>query len=157
MDWTLNTPDEYKNEMYFLSKAEPYGLDYNQLPSPSGKRPIPLTTVLTRIPSQQEIVSPFNESDSDGVQKGFMLRSDSDLKQDKSMESVTSGTSLDEDVMRGRNVKYAKLFVAHLRSVVMKRIAERLVDKEIPNLLSQYPIDSQNDLDLLQEKITKHY
>ena len=153
-EWTLDTPEEYKSEMYILSPVEPHGLDY---PSSSGKRAIPLTTVLTRIPSEEEIVTPLNESEFDGMHNGIMFRSDSELKRDKSTESVSSRTSLDEDTIRRRNAKYAKVFVAHLRSVVMKKIGERLIENDIPNLLIEFPVDSQKDLRALQKNIETQY
>merc|ERR1712233_272185 len=65
--------------------------------------------------------------------KGFTVGSESDLKKDDcSMESLPG---LDTEEMKERNAKYTKLFVSHLKNVVMKGITERLIEKEIPKIV----------------------
>lgn len=138
IEWKLNEVDTFKSEMYIFSDVQQ---SFEYIPQENNsKESIRLNTVKSIIKTKNVNASTF-------------LYNDSDNKSCDEMEE----SGLDKQEMMERNKKYTNSFVSHLKHKIINKISQGLIDKNIRGLLNKFPIDSQKDLDLLQNEIGKHY
>merc|ERR1712013_232913 len=141
--WSLERPKELKTELYVFSNLES-SFEYIPPKSSRNAESIRMSTVLS--PKRRKSTSEVRNENVNTDAKG------------KNVRRRQTDANLSESAKQ-RNAKYGNALAHHLKHTVLKTIAERVIVKDVGNLLTVLDddIDSVRDIEAAKEGIARQY